>query len=152
MLRFTWRLIAALLWCMVVAAPAMAQGQQPSTSTVMLDADPPRPFRFVSLGDGTYAWNVTAVVRGALIDRSGAITTANVSQAAVPINQTRHYLLVQNTSAADLWVSFGGAAVVGQPSMKVAPGATLLWNIVVPDEGMNIIGPTANSTYTCKEG
>lgn len=115
-------------------------------------SDPPLPFRFAINNDGTYSWNVSLVTRGTLADCSGSIATANTSQQAAAANPTRHYLLVQNNTAADLWLNFAVAAVTGQPSMKLASGALLTFNRVVPTDALAIVGATAGTAYTCKEG
>jgi hypothetical protein len=90
-----------------------------------------------------------------LTDRSGTITSGGTSQQLAAANATRQYLLIQNNSAADLWVNFGVAAVANQPSIRLASGAQIEYSPggtgVIPSQAVNIIGATTGQAFTAKE-
>ena len=92
-------------------------------------------------------------LRGTLTDRSGTITTGNTAQQLAPINPTRSYLFIQNNSSGDLWFNFTANAVIGQPSVRLAAGASFVMETgTVSDEVISIIGATTNQAFTAKEG
>lgn len=118
--------------------------------------------RLFDNGDGTYSLAVsesgsssggaTAVEQGSLTDGSGTITTGGTSQEVFAANTSRRYLLIQNVSAEDLWVQFGGAAVQDQPSVKLGPSDALIFDgSFIPTEQAQIIGATTGSEFTAKE-
>jgi hypothetical protein len=90
---------------------------------------------------------------GALTDRSGTITTGGTSQQVMAANTNRKYLLIQNESTGDLWINFGVAAVIAQPSIRLGQ-----WDAFVMEEGfistqaLNVIGATTAQAFTAKEG
>lgn len=87
---------------------------------------------------------------GTLTDRSGTITLGGTSQQAAAANASRRYLLIQNVSTGDLWVNFGTAAVVGQPSILIkANGA--YEPVFIPTGTVNIIGATTAQAFAMKE-
>jgi hypothetical protein len=89
---------------------------------------------------------------GVLDDRSGTIATANTSQQLMPANTERCYWTLQNQSeTADLWVQYGGAAVVGQPSIRVGPLETYTPSFI-DRRVIQIISDTIAVPFTCKEG
>lgn len=96
-----------------------------------------------------------AIGAGALIDGSGTIAVGGAAQEVFPANTGRQYLLIQNVSDGDLWVDFGTDAVVSQPSIKVAAGASLEFSVggtgVVPTAAVSIIGATSTKAFTAKE-
>lgn len=96
-----------------------------------------------------------AIGSGALGDGSGTITAGGTSQEVFPADTGRQYLLIQNVSAGDLWINFGIAAVVSQPSIKLAAGAAIEFSAagtgVVPTSTINIIGATTGQAFTAKE-
>lgn len=96
-----------------------------------------------------------AIGSGALTDGSGTITTGGTSQVVFTANKGRQYLLIQNVSDADQWVNFGIAAVVSQPSIKLAAGAALEFSAagtgVIPTDTINIIGATTGKGFTAKQ-
>jgi hypothetical protein len=57
--------------------------------------------------------------RGYCSNHSGTITTAGQSRPLLPANENRNGFLVQNLSAADLYINDGSAATGGQPSIKI---------------------------------
>lgn len=88
---------------------------------------------------------------GVLDDRSGTIAVANTSQVLVPVNTERVYWSLQNHSeTSDLWIQCGGAAVVGQPSIRVGPLETYMPSFIDRRE-IQIICAVASVAYTCKE-
>lgn len=96
-----------------------------------------------------------AIGSGALGDGSGTITAGGTSQQVFPADTGRQYLLIQNVSDGDLWVNFGIAAVVGQPSIKLLASGSLEFSSagtgVVPTSTVNIIGATTGKAFTAKE-
>lgn len=89
---------------------------------------------------------------GVLDDRSGTIATANTSQVLMQANTERVYWSLQNQSeTADLWVQYNGAAVVGQPSIRVGPLETYTPSFI-DRRAIQIISDTAAVDFTCKEG
>jgi len=91
-------------------------------------------------------------VRGPLTDRSGTIANGGTSQQLAAANPQRRYLYIQNNSAGALWVNFGTAAALGQPSIQLAANAEKIWEKFVPTEAINIIGGTTAQPFTAKEG
>lgn len=92
-------------------------------------------------------------VAATLTDGSGTITTASTSQQVFAANASRAYLFIQNNSSDDLWINFTTAAVVGEPSINIAPqGAFAFEGQFIGTEAVNIIGATAGQAFTAKEG
>lgn len=95
-----------------------------------------------------------SVGAGALIDGSGTITTGGTSQQVFAADTGRNYLLIQNVSNGDLWINFGVAAVINQPSIKLATGSSIEFSLagtgVVPTDTVNIIGATTGQAFTAK--
>lgn len=58
-------------------------------------------------------------------DASLLLTTGGVSQQALPQQQDRHYLFIQNQDNVSMWVDWGKAAVMGWPSVQLDPGDNL---------------------------
>jgi hypothetical protein len=82
-------------------------------------------------------------------DHSGTIAVAGTSQEAATVNFDRAWIMMQNHSAASMWVAFGGAAVAGQPSIHVPAGST--WNpSFIDTRSINIICGTVGAAYTLK--
>lgn len=87
------------------------------------------------------------------IDRSGSLAAATTSQQFAPANESRSYLLIQNISAEDLWINETIPAVADQPSIKIAAGATLIFDgPFIPTGALNIIGATLGQKFVVKEG
>lgn len=86
-------------------------------------------------------------------NRSGTITTLNVSQQLMAANTARRGFMVQNSGAAALWINeLGAAATTAQPSIQIAVGATYQ----SPDgaaspAAINIIGGTTGQAFTARE-
>lgn len=89
---------------------------------------------------------------GALVDRSGTITTGGVSQQVMATNSSRRYLLIQNTSDTTLWCNFSVAAVQNQPSFILITNASFIMeNETIATSSINCIGPTTGKAFTAKE-
>ncbi|WP_395741041.1 hypothetical protein [Prosthecobacter sp.] len=96
--------------------------------------------------------HITSPAVGVLDDRSGTITAANASQVLMAANTERVYWSLQNHSeTADLWIQYNGAAVVGQPSIRVGPLETYTPSFI-DYRAVQIISDTAAVPFTCKEG
>lgn len=94
-----------------------------------------------------------SIVSGALTDRSGTITAGGAAQTLAAANPARRYLLIQNASAADLWINFTTAAVIDSPSIKLSAGdAFSMAAEYVSNQLISIIGATTGQKFTAKEG
>lgn len=89
---------------------------------------------------------------GSLVDHSG-VTPDAASHEVVPYTPARMYLLVYNVDATgDLWINFGAAATLDQPSILVAAGDMVTWGDgggFVPDNSVHLIA-AAGVHYTIK--
>lgn len=89
---------------------------------------------------------------GTLTDGSGTITTANASQQVAVANANRRYLYIQNNSDTAMWCNFTTVAIVGQPSIQIAAGASFIMeNSAVSTEAVNCIGTLAGKSFTLKQ-
>lgn len=124
--------------------------------------DDPRsvPIQAVDNGDGTYSLstivdgkNTVVSSQGNLLDHSGEIANNNTSQQVMPANANRKYLLIQNVSGISLWIGFNTDANQDQPSIKLlANGSFDMENSFICTQSVSIIGATAGSSFTAKEG
>lgn len=97
---------------------------------------------------------------GPLTDGSGTITTGGTAQQVFAANSSRKYMLIQNQSTDTLYVNFGTAAVVGQPSMALQPanganqagGSLSFEDNFVPNTTVSIIGATTGDAFVAKQG
>lgn len=95
----------------------------------------------------------TSPKAGTITDRSGT-TSATINTGTRLMNETpgRSYLFIQNVGGADIWVNIGGPANGGQPSIKITPNGTLVFESgFIPDTFVNVISATASVPYTAKE-
>ncbi len=84
-------------------------------------------------------------------DFSGTITLGGTSQLAVPTNNNRRYLFIQNVDAGDLWVNFNLAATIGQPSIKLATGERFVMeSSVIFLYDVYVIGATTGQEFVIK--
>ena len=132
--------------------------QPPDTDTIHAN------LLLTDMGGGDYAVNVIGggggspvapVVKGNLTDASGTIAVNATSQQIFAANTNRRYLLIQNNANEDLWINFGGAANIGQPSIRLfaaGAGSIVCEGTFIPTQSVTIIGATAGSAYTAKEG
>lgn len=94
-----------------------------------------------------------SVERGELLNASGTITTGGTSQQALAAGSSRKYVLVQNPNdEADLWVDFGVAAVLDQPSILLLPrsGALVFENGLRPTQAIHVNSATTGAKFTIK--
>ena len=101
---------------------------------------------------GSLSVAVTSV-RGPLTDRSGTTTGSDVT--VVPANSSRNYLLIQNPQSGveSLWINFGAAAVVGEPSVESPAGGTLVFeSFFIPTQAIHMISASSGDAYIIKEG
>lgn len=88
----------------------------------------------------------------AYLDRSGTIAAANVAQQLAPANAARGGFFIQNLSADDLWLSSIGAAVAGQPALRI--GAGQLYESPahgVPTTALSVLGAGAGQAFAARE-
>ena len=88
-------------------------------------------------------------------DRSGTIAAGGTSQVLAAANTARVKLFVQNPASATegLWINFGIAAVIGQPSIEIPPGSSFSMSpLDIELESVNIIAATTGHSFTAKEG
>jgi hypothetical protein len=91
---------------------------------------------------------------GAVSDAdAGTIVTGGVSQQMFAANASRRYFFFENVSSGDLWINFGAAATISQPSIKVVPnGSFVMESIFISNQAVNVIGATAGQAFTAKQG
>lgn len=90
--------------------------------------------------------------RGSLIDRSGSIITAGVSQQIAPANLNRNFFMFQNLSVNNIHINFGAAATTGSNSYRITENGSISFEFFVPVDFITVISPTAGSLFTAKEG
>lgn len=82
-----------------------------------------------------------------------SITAGGTSQEAVPRNTARRYLLLQNTSAGDLWLRYDKAASASSPSIKLEAGDSIHFSAgFAPSSSIHVFGATTGQTFTLWEG
>lgn len=101
-----------------------------------------------------------------LMLRDNSITSlSGSSQAALPQNGNRQFLLIENTGNANIGVNFVGpatggtqgggvgnvAAIGGTGTITIVPNGSILLDRVVPQNPVNVIG-TAAQSVTIIEG
>jgi hypothetical protein len=100
-------------------------------------------------------WTVTVVPPvGALTDRSGTITSGGTAQQICAANATRKYLLIQNTSSVDMWVSFTTATptAAGAGCYKIAAGGSFESSPgFVSNQACYVFCATTSATYSASE-
>lgn len=96
----------------------------------------------------------SAVLRIAITNRSGQISTGGTAQQAAATNASRNYLLIQNPSNAgeSLWYSLDTIAVAASPAIELQPGQSYESTNVVPTGAVSVIAATTGHKYTVKEG
>lgn len=121
--------------------------------------------QLVDLGGGVFAEKMVAVTsagadisggssvaQGTHTDRSGTITTGGTAQTLAAANSARRYLFVQNNSAGDLWLRFGGTAAATQPSIRMQPGDAWVEDGTFVNTGsVSIFGATTGQTFSAME-
>lgn len=98
--------------------------------------------------------SVASVSQVTLTDRSGTTTTANVSQQVAAANSTRTYFLFVNNSGSPMWINFGTAATLSQPSILVAQngGSFVMEGPTISSEAIFVICNASGKSFTAKEG
>jgi hypothetical protein len=123
----------------------------PSTDTVISCGVSPsgaiEPFRVTPEG-----YQRIAGVIGQAASFGGEIIAAGVSQEIVGENPNRKYLLVQNTSNQDMYVGIGVNPVVEGGLLLPKNGGSLICDLFIPTQAINIYGDTEGKTYMCLEG
>lgn len=94
------------------------------------------------------------VTQAAVTNRSGTITAGGTAQQLAAVLVTRRYLFIQNIDPGeDLWFNFTTTAVVGQPSIKLSPGAAFVMEgSFVSTELVSVIAATTGHAFVAKEG
>lgn len=71
------------------------------------------------------------------------LSLTGVSQTATGLNGNRRFLAIENTGAANIGVNITGgvAAIGGTGTLTVAPLGAMTFDIYVPQNAINIIGP-----------
>lgn len=96
--------------------------------------------------------SVTSVSQVTLTDRSGTITTANVSQQVAAANPARTYFFFDNVSDKPMWINFGSAATATQPSIQVSVGGSFVFEgPTVSSESVFVLCAAATRAFTAKE-
>lgn len=113
------------------------------------------------LASGSYVPSAVLVVTttaggfdytAAPVNRSGSIAAGGTGQVLMAANASRKGLWVQNLSTGDLWINGQGAAVVGQPSLKIPTGAVYESPLGgCPATDINILGATTGQTFSARE-
>lgn len=87
-----------------------------------------------------------------LLDSSGTIAAASVSQTVLAANATRKYLLFQNMSDTDMFISLTGTAVVngaGSLWIQGGGGSMVFEDNVIAGNALSVICRTSGKSYTC---
>ena len=90
---------------------------------------------------------------GTLTDRSGTITIGGTSQVLAPVNATRKYLNIKNTSSANIAVNFTAAASLTSGSYVIVPlgSLNLSTGSFITTESVTVVGATTGQTFVAKE-
>ena len=106
----------------------------------------------VNVASGTISTGPITPTKGTLTNRSGAITNGGTAQTVAAVNANRQYFFFENVSLGDLWINFTTTAVIGQPSIKIAPkGAFVMEASFISTEAISVIGATTAQAWTAKE-
>ena len=84
-------------------------------------------------------------------DRSGVITAGGTAQVVLPAWSGRHGCMIQNQSAASLWVSETATAIAGPPSILVPAGSQFLCMSPASGQAYSIIGATTAQAFAARE-
>ena len=85
-------------------------------------------------------------------DKSGTITTGGSAQTIIAANTSRKGWELQNNSSGDLWFNTLAAAIVGEPSFKLAPGQSYSTDSGFADTGaVSLIGATTGQAFSARE-
>ena len=92
------------------------------------------------------------VIRGALTDRNGSITQANVSQQLAPANSNRNYFVFQNVSDTDMSLDFGIPAIIGTSFLVISKASFVMEDSFISTQAINVICASQGKAYAAKEG
>jgi hypothetical protein len=98
--------------------------------------------------------SITEMPRGTLADRSGTITSANVSQTVAAAKSSRRYFIFQNVSDTDMWINCTGAATPASGSFLIeANGGWMVFEAsMVTTQAWTVICTGSGKAFTSKEG
>jgi hypothetical protein len=106
------------------------------------------PFKVTSEGYQRIAGTI-----GPAISFGGEIIEADVSQQIIPANTERKFLLVQNTSDKDMYVGIGeDPTEPGKGLLLAKNGGSLICDLFIPTQAINIYCSTDGKTFVCLEG
>jgi hypothetical protein len=102
--------------------------------------------------EATVAPHLVQGLRRDLTDQSGTIASGGVAQTLMAANPTRAYLLIENVDPSeDLWIDFTADAVVGQPSILIAPRSGFVMDGFVSGEAVSVIAATTSHPFSARE-
>jgi hypothetical protein len=114
--------------------------------------NPPSSAVNVTLRDTSGNALYPSILKGAPTDGSSSIVSGGTSQQVFAANTGRTWLLVQNVSAAVLYINFGAAATADSNSIKLNPNATYENpSQFCPNGIITIIGGTTGQKFIAKE-
>lgn len=98
-----------------------------------------------------------------LTERNGTIAVGGTAQNAMPVNNSRRYLLIQNpftaagqgiATAENLYVRFEGTAGINNgTSFELAPGGSIeIASRIGPKEAVSVVAATTAHAYIAVEG
>ena len=97
-------------------------------------------------------WPTAALAQAlSYADRSGTITAGGTAQVVLPLWMGRHGCMIQNQSAASLWVSETATAVAGPPSIVIPTGQQFLCMVPASGQAYSIIGATTAQAFVARE-
>lgn len=91
------------------------------------------------------------IIRGALTDRNGSITQANLSQQVAPANLTRNYFIFQNVSDTDMSLDFGIPAIIGTSFLVIAKASFVMEDSFISTQAINVICASQGKAFAAKE-
>lgn len=86
-----------------------------------------------------------------VINKSGTIASAGVSQTVSNANVERRYFIFQNVSDTDMYVSVGSSAAVGSGFLISKNGGSLTCDSFVPIEQINVACSSSAKAFTAFE-
>jgi hypothetical protein len=124
----------------------------PSTDAVVSCGVSPagaiEPFKVTNEGYQRIAGTI-----GPALSFGGEIIEADVSQQIIPANTERKFLLVQNTSDKDMYVGIGeDPTEPGKGLLLAKNGGSLICDLFIPTQAINIYCNTDGKTFVCLEG
>lgn len=87
-----------------------------------------------------------------LVDASGTIAAASTAQTVLAANSTRKYLLFQNVSDTDMFISLTGTAAInaaGSIWIQGGGGSMTFEDNVIAGNALSVICRTQGKAYTC---